>query len=114
MHMIREWIHRRLGLATVVRDVKCSLRTVARSPGFAATAVLSLALGIGASAGIVALPAAFALRRLIEAELFGVRAFDGPTIVTATALLGLVALAAALLPAWRASRMNPNALLKAE
>jgi predicted permease len=63
---------------------------------------------------IVALPAAFALRRLIEAELFGVRALDGPTVLLATGVLGAAALVAAMLPAWRASRMNPNTLLKAE
>jgi putative ABC transport system permease protein len=62
----------------------------------------------------IALPAALALRRVVEAELFGVRAFDGPTILIATGLLGLVALVAAVLPAWRAARLEPSHVLRAE
>jgi macrolide transport system ATP-binding/permease protein len=42
-------------LETVSSDVRYGLRTFRRSPAFAATAVVSLALGIGASAGIFSL-----------------------------------------------------------
>jgi len=62
----------------------------------------------------VALPAVWALRRLLEAQLFDVTSFDGPTIAIAAAALALVALAAAMLPAWRASRVDPGAALRAE
>jgi ABC-type antimicrobial peptide transport system permease subunit len=72
-------------------------------------AVRMVALGT-----VVALPAAFALRRLVEAELFGVRVLDGPTMLLATGLLGLAALAAALLPAWRAVRLEPSHILRAD
>jgi hypothetical protein len=51
----------------------------------------------------LALPSAWVLRRLVEAELFGVRAFDGPTIALASGGLALVAHGAAMLPAWRAA-----------
>jgi hypothetical protein len=34
------------------------------------------------------------LRRLIESQLYGVEAFDGPTILIASGVLALVALAA--------------------
>lgn len=66
-------------------------------------------------AGIaMALPPAWALRRLVEAELFGVRAFDGPTIALASCLLALVALGAAMLPAWRAASISPTEALRLE
>ena len=48
------------------------------------------AIMIGAGT-VIALPSAWALRRLVEAELYGVRAFDGPTIALASCLLALVA-----------------------
>ena len=72
-------------------------------------AFLMVAAGI-----LVALPAVRALRRLVEAQLFDVTAFDGPTIAIAGAGLALAALTAAMLPAWRAARMDPNAVLRVE
>jgi ABC-type antimicrobial peptide transport system permease subunit len=68
---------------------------------------------IGAGAAI-ALPCAWALRRLVEAELFGVRAFDGPTIGIAICLLALVALGGAMFPAWRAASVSPTEALRLE
>jgi ABC-type antimicrobial peptide transport system permease subunit len=62
----------------------------------------------------IALPTAWALRRLVEAQLFGVRAFDGPTVALATGLLALVACCAAMLPAWRAASVNPTDALRFE
>jgi ABC-type antimicrobial peptide transport system permease subunit len=63
---------------------------------------------------VVALPAVWTFRRLVETQLFDVAAFDAPTIVLASSGRGLVALGAAMLPAWRASRLDPNAVLRAE
>ena len=62
----------------------------------------------------IALPSAWVLRRLIQAQLFGVSAFDGPTIAVASCLLALVALGAATLPAWRAASVNPIDALRLE
>jgi predicted permease len=68
---------------------------------------------IGAGTAI-ALPCAWALGRLVEAQLFGVRAVDGPTIALASCLLALVALSAAMLPAWRAASVSPTQALRIE
>jgi predicted permease len=68
---------------------------------------------IGAGAAI-AFPCLWALGRLVEAHLFGVRAFDGPTVAVASGLLALVALGAAMLPGWRAAAVNPTEALRFE
>ena len=60
----------------------------------------------------VALPAAWALRRLVEAELFGVSAFDVPTVVIASAVLAAAALGAAWLPGWRAASIHPTEAMR--
>jgi putative ABC transport system permease protein len=69
-------------LGTLVQDVRYGLRTLAANPGFAATAVLSLALGIGANTAIFSVLNAMMLRslpvedphRLVQLQSFG-RAF---------------------------------------
>jgi predicted permease len=71
-------------------------------------ALLMLAAGIG-----VALPAVWALRRLVETQLFDVTGFDVPTIAIGVIGFALIALCSAMLPAWRASRLDPNAVLRA-
>ena len=60
----------------------------------------------------VALPSAWLLRQLVETQLFGVRAVDGPTIAAATGILALVAIGAAMLPSWRATLVNPTESLR--
>jgi predicted permease len=68
---------------------------------------------IGAGTAI-ALPCAWVLRRLVEAQLFGVTAVDGPTVAAAIGLLALVALGAAMLPSWRATSVSPTEALRPE
>jgi ABC-type antimicrobial peptide transport system permease subunit len=72
-------------------------------------AVVMLATGVG-----VALPAIWALQRVVEAQLFDVDALHGPTIALAVAGLSCVGIAAAMLPGWRASLVDPNLALHAE
>jgi predicted permease len=62
----------------------------------------------------IALPCVWALSRFVEALLFGVRGVDVPTIAGASTLLGVVALASAMLPAWRAASISPTEALRYE
>jgi putative ABC transport system permease protein len=66
---------------------------------------------VGAVIGLVL---GFAATRLLEALLFGVRAADPLTFVGAPLLLLAVGAVASLLPARRASRIDPARVLKAE
>ena len=67
---------------TALRDVRYSLRTMRRSPGFAAASILSLALGIGANTAVFTLIDAVTLRPLAvraPAELVAVGDPSRPT-----------------------------------
>ncbi|MGH9162202.1 MAG: ABC transporter permease, partial [Vicinamibacteraceae bacterium] len=68
---------------------------------------------IGAGTAM-ALPCVWVLSRLVEAQLFGVRAVDGPTIAIANGILALVAVGAAMLPAWRGASVSPTEALRLE
>jgi ABC-type antimicrobial peptide transport system permease subunit len=67
--------------------------------------------GAGLAAGL--LGAAF-LTRLLRGLLFGVAPIDAATFAGTAALIGAIALAAAYLPARRASRIEPLAALREE
>ncbi len=61
-------------------------------------------LGIGFALGALG---AFALRSSLQSQLFGVRATDPVVLGVVTGLLALVALAACVIPARRATRIDP-------
>jgi ABC-type antimicrobial peptide transport system permease subunit len=68
-----------------------------------------------ALAGIaIAVPCTYALMRTISSLLFGVPAFDVPTLLASAAGLLLITAAAAALPAWRAAAIDPHDCLKAQ
>ena len=56
------------GLEALVRDVRIGTRTLLRSPGFALTAILVMALGIGANVALFTLVRSVLLRPLPFAE----------------------------------------------
>lgn len=68
-------------------------------------ALLGLLLGLAASAGSV---------KLIASMLFGTRPFDLVVFVTVSATLIAVAALACVVPAWRASRLDPVQALRME
>jgi putative ABC transport system permease protein len=57
---------------------------------------------------------AFAVGRLLAAQLFGIAPTDALTFAAVATLLAVVALAASWAPAWRASRIEPMVTLKEE
>jgi len=63
---------------------------------------------------LLGLPAVWWSSRLIETMLYGLKPNDPWTIAACVALLALAGLSAALLPAIRASRLDPIAVLKYE
>jgi putative ABC transport system permease protein len=66
---------------------------------------------IGTVAGLVA---ALGATRYLRALLYEVSPTSVAELGSATALLGLVTLVATLLPAWRAARTHPAAVLRSE
>jgi predicted permease len=68
-------------------------------------ALYGLALGLAASTGAV---------RLIQSMLYGTEPFDPVIFAAVSATLLLVAALACLVPAWRASRIDPMQSLRAE
>ncbi|QNI33744.1 ABC transporter permease [Alloacidobacterium dinghuense] len=63
---------------------------------------------------VVGLSAAVAMGRLIASMLFGLKPYDPLTLGMAALLLALVALAASLVPAWRAAHVDPIRALRHE
>jgi putative ABC transport system permease protein len=63
---------------------------------------IGLALGLGG---------AFALRRVIESQIYGVPTMDPFLVASVATLLASIAIAASLLPALRATRLDPATIL---
>jgi ABC-type antimicrobial peptide transport system permease subunit len=63
---------------------------------------------------VVGIASALALGRLAQSLLFGLSSYDARVVVSAAMVLGVVAVGAGYLPAWRASRVAPMRALRAE
>jgi len=68
-------------------------------------------IGIGVAVGLAG---ALALGRVMSNLIYGVAATDPLTIAAVTALLGLVALFASIIPAYRVTRIDPLRVLREE
>lgn len=86
--------------------------------GASAAGILRLVIGEGvllaAFGAALGLAGAVAVTRALRGLLYGVTPLDALTIVGVVALLGAVALVAIGWPAWRASRVDPASVLRAE
>ena len=76
--------------------------------------VMKQGLVLTAVGVLAGLAGAFGLNRLIASLLFGVQPTDATTLVAVIATITLVATVACWLPAWRASRLDPNVVLRDE
>ncbi|HJT79966.1 MAG TPA: ABC transporter permease [Chthoniobacterales bacterium] len=65
--------------------------------------------GVGVALGVIA---ALVLTRLLQTLLYGVKPFDPPTFGGVAVLLGMIALLACAVPAYRAARANPISVLR--
>ena len=68
-------------------------------------------VGVGVVVGI---PAALALAKFVESQLFGLKGRDPMTMMLASVVLTAVALGAGYIPALRASRIDPLRALRYE
>jgi ABC-type antimicrobial peptide transport system permease subunit len=71
--------------------------------------LLVLAVGV-----VIGVPAAMGLSRLVRSQLYGLTPYDPGTLVGATVVLAAVACLAGLIPALRASRIDPTQALRYE
>lgn len=90
----------RMALGAQMHDVLRLVIVQAMKP-----TVLGLIIGVCVS---------LALARVLASLVFGVSTRDATTYISVSALLGAVALAASLIPAWRATRVDPMRTLREE
>jgi predicted permease len=78
------------------------------------TMIVGESLGLVALGVLLGIGCALAVARLLASMLYGLSTTDFPTYAVATLLLVVVALAAALLPARRAAKVDPMVALRCE
>jgi len=76
------------------------------------TNVMKQGLVLTMVGGVIGLAGVFGLNRLITSLLFGVQPTDPATLAVVVGTILLVAAIACWLPAWRASRLDPNVVLR--
>ena len=86
--------------------------------GAARSSVIALVMKQGLQATVmgvvVGVAGALAVNRLMASLLFGVRPTEPATLAVVVLTMTLVAAIACWLPAWRASRLDPNVVLRAD
>lgn len=82
------------------------------TPAALMTLVTGRALRLAAAGLAIGLAGSIALSRIAETFLFGVGRLDPFTYAIGAALVLLVVLLAAMLPSWRAARVNPTVVMR--
>jgi predicted permease len=100
-YMVRER-RREIGIRVVLGATRSDVLTQIMKQGIQVTAI-GVAIGLGG---------ALAVNQLIASLLFGVQPTDILTIAFVIATITAVAVIASWLPAWRASRLDPNVVLR--
>jgi predicted permease len=95
---------REIGVRMALGASRCGVIGLVMKQGLHATVI-----GV-----IVGVAGAFAANRMIASLLFGVQPTDPTTLTAVVMTITLVAAGACWLPAWRASRLDPNVVLRAD
>jgi ABC-type antimicrobial peptide transport system permease subunit len=95
---------REIGIRMALGAARSGVIALVMRQGLMATAI-GIVLGVAGAA---------AANRLMSTLLFGVRPTDLPTFAGVIVVITVVAAAASWLPAWRASKLDPNVVLKAD
>lgn len=95
---------REVGIRIALGATKANIGRLIVSDGLRLT-LFGVGLGVLLSAG---------LGRLLSSLLFGVQSFDTETVALTIAILGIASTSAALIPAWRSTRVQPMAALRSE
>jgi putative ABC transport system permease protein len=93
---------REIGIRIAIGATRRSIVALVTKQGLV---IVSIGLAVG-------LAGALALNHLIASLLFGVEPTDPGTLAAVTLTIALVAALACGLPAWRASRLDPNVVLR--
>jgi predicted permease len=104
-----------LSFSAASRTREIGIRLALGAPRRAASGLIVREAAILTAVGIaIALPASWALGRLVESQLFGVRPTDAVTLLGAAGVLAFVCLAASLAPAQKAGAVDPLETLRGE
>jgi ABC-type antimicrobial peptide transport system permease subunit len=84
------------------------------TPGRVISGVLHQGFVLVAAGSLIGVGAALALTRTLSSLLFEISPLDATSFTAGVVLLGFVALFACVIPAWRASRVDPMDALRTE
>ena len=97
---------------SIRNDVRFAVRSLLRSPPAALAPLVRAGVRLVVIGLIIGVPAAFAMGRGLGGMLYGVKGSDPATFVGIPVLLGAVALIASMVPALRATKVQPIVALR--